>query len=160
MRLCKVVEGIKESASDCLFSTIIMSDLYAVADFCLIPIGTGSTSVAEEVAECQRILAATGLKYKMPLNHQVVMVPTSASPNKFAQYNPRLLITHAFTEGPWSQVSKAIHDCHAAVHAKGAQRIATDIRIGTRIDREIPVGQGNDLKVSRVEGILAQDKQS
>ncbi|KAF9566356.1 YkoF-like protein [Agrocybe pediades] len=119
-----------------------MSDLYAVADFCLIPIGTGSTSVAEEVAECQRILAATGLKYK------------------FAQYNPRLLITHAFTEGPWSQVSKAIHDCHAAVHAKGAQRIATDIRIGTRIDREIPVGQGNDLKVSRVEGILAQDKQS
>lgn len=60
-------------------------------------------------------------------------------------------------EGPWSQVSKAIHDCHAAVHAKGAQRIATDIRIGTRIDREIPAGQGNDLKVTRVEGILAQD---
>ncbi|KAF9473773.1 YkoF-like protein [Pholiota conissans] len=109
-----------------------MSDLYAVADFCLIPMGTGRNSVAEEVAECQRILAQSGLTYKMH------------------GYGTNL-------EGPWSQVSKAIHDCHAAVHAKGAQRIATDIRIGTRIDREIPVGQGNDLKVARVESILAQD---
>ncbi|KAJ3515086.1 hypothetical protein NLJ89_g1983 [Agrocybe chaxingu] len=69
----------------------------------------------------------------------------------------------AFTEppeeGPWSKVSQAIHDCHTAVHAKGAQRIATDIRIGTRIDREILFGEGNDGKVKRVEGILAQDKQ-
>jgi len=63
-----------------------------------------------------------------------------------------------FTEGPWSEVSQAIHDCHAAVHAKGAQRIATDIRIGTRIDREIPFGEGNDAKVTRVLDILAKDK--
>jgi hypothetical protein len=34
-------------------------------DFCLIPIGTANTSVAEEVAECQRILAQTGLAYKV-----------------------------------------------------------------------------------------------
>jgi len=61
------------------------------------------------------------------------------------------------SEGPWSAVSKAIHDCHAAVHAKGVQRVATDIRIGTRIDRDIPVGQGNELKVTRVEEILAKD---
>ena len=67
-------------------------------------------------------------------------------------------LTQTFTEGPWSKVSQAIHDCHAAVHAKGAQRIATDIRIGTRIDREIPFGQGNDAKVTRVEEILAKDK--
>ncbi|CAA7271616.1 unnamed protein product [Cyclocybe aegerita] len=62
-------------------------------------------------------------------------------------------------EGPWSKVSQAIHDCHAAVHAKGAQRIATDIRIGTRIDREIPFGEGNDGKVKRVERILARERQ-
>ena len=60
-------------------------------------------------------------------------------------------------EGPWSEVSQAIHDCHAAVHAKGALRVATDIRIGTRVDRDIPVGEGNDLKVKRVEGILAAE---
>ena len=60
-------------------------------------------------------------------------------------------------EGPWSEVAKAIHDCHAAVHAMGAPRIATDIRIGTRVDREIIPGTGNESKVKRVEEILAQD---
>lgn len=72
--------------------------------------------------------------------------------------NNRLLIT--FIEGPWSEVSKAIHDCHAAVHAKGALRIATDIRIGTRVDREIAPGTGNESKLQRVQDILAKDKQT
>lgn len=74
--------------------------------------------------------------------------------------SPRSIFTYPIihvAEGPWSKVSQAIHDCHAAVHAKGAQRIATDIRIGTRTDREIPFGQGNDGKVKRVEEILAHD---
>ena len=39
----------------------------------------------------------------------------------------------------------------------GAPRIATDIRIGTRVDREIIPGTGNESKVKRVEEILAQD---
>lgn len=59
-------------------------------------------------------------------------------------------------EGPWDQVSRAIHDCHAAVHALGAPRVATDIRIGTRTDREVIPGEGNDHKVRRVEEILAR----
>lgn len=63
-------------------------------------------------------------------------------------------------EGPWSQVSQAIHDCHAAVHAKGAPRVATDIRIGTRIDRHIIPGTGNDGKVKRVEDIIKADPSS
>ena len=54
---------------------------------------------------------------------------------------------------------KAIHDCHAAVHAKGAPRVATDIRIGTRVDREIKPGTGNESKVTRVERILATEGQ-
>jgi len=66
--------------------------------------------------------------------------------------------SYTIVEGPWSEVSRAIHDCHAAVHAKGAQRIATDIRIGTRIDKEIPEGQGNDLKVKRIQDILDEEK--
>ena len=61
-------------------------------------------------------------------------------------------------EGPWSEVMKAIHDCHAAVHALGTPRIATDIRIGTRTDREIAPGTGNEGKVTRVEQILSVDK--
>ncbi|KIY50799.1 DUF77-domain-containing protein [Fistulina hepatica ATCC 64428] len=103
------------------------SELYAVADFCLIPMGLADPSVAEYIAECQRVLKKSGLKYTIS------------------------------TEGSWSEVTKAIRDCHAAVHAKGCPRIATDIRIGTRTDREVPVGQGNKLKVARVEQILADD---
>ena len=55
---------------------------------------------------------------------------------------------------------QAIHDCHAAVHAKGAMRVATDIRIGTRVDREIETGTGNEGKIKRVEDILARDAQT
>ena len=61
------------------------------------------------------------------------------------------------SEGPCPAVMQAIHDCHAAVHAKGAHRIATDIRIGTRVDREIAPGTGNQGKVQRVHDILAKD---
>ena len=53
----------------------------------------------------------------------------------------------------------AIQKCHAAVHAQGAPRIATDIRIGTRVDRDpaaVPGGL-NEAKVRRVEEILAKD---
>lgn len=55
-------------------------------------------------------------------------------------------------------MSKAIHDCHAAVHAKGAPRVATDIRIGTRVDKDIAPGTGNEGKVKRVQDILAKDE--
>ena len=53
-----------------------------------------------------------------------------------------------------------MHDCHAAVHAMGAPRIATDIRIGTRVDREIAPGTGNESKVRRVQDILAKDSKA
>jgi len=42
------------------------------------------------------------------------------------------------------------------VHAQGVPRIATDIRIGTRTDREITPGKANENKVKRVEELLAQ----
>ncbi|TDL25001.1 YkoF-like protein, partial [Rickenella mellea] len=106
-------------------------------DFCLIPMGTGQPSVAEYIAECQRVLQKTKLVYKANSEQT----------------------TNAVPEGPWSEVSQAIHDCHAAVHAMGAPRIATDIRIGTRVDREINPGTVNEGKVTRVERILAGEGQ-
>ncbi|EPS96837.1 hypothetical protein FOMPIDRAFT_1129649, partial [Fomitopsis schrenkii] len=117
--------------------------LYHLPDFCLVPMGTAEPSVAEYVAECARVLEKTGLKFKVP---QFMLVP-------FSGYGTNL-------EGPWSEVMQAIHDCHAAVHAKGAPRIATDIRIGTRVDREIAPGTGNESKVKRVEDILARDQKA
>lgn len=39
-------------------------ELYAVADFCLIPMGYGTDpSVGPQIAECQRVLEKSGLEY-------------------------------------------------------------------------------------------------
>ncbi|PWN33953.1 uncharacterized protein FA14DRAFT_180591 [Meira miltonrushii] len=87
--------------------------LFAVADFCLIPMGTPSPSVGIYIAECQRVLEKMkeeGIKYEMH------------------GYGTNL-------EGPFDVVSRAIEACHEAVHAMGIPRIATDIRIGTRVDK-------------------------
>jgi uncharacterized protein YqgV (UPF0045/DUF77 family) len=54
-----------------------------------------------------------------------------------------------------------IHDCHAAVHAKGAPRIATDIRIGTRSEPRpdaVPNEGENEHKLRRVQDILGKDR--
>ncbi|KAH9009225.1 hypothetical protein EDB83DRAFT_2234906, partial [Lactarius deliciosus] len=102
-----------------------------IQDFCLIPIGTGPDP---SVAEYMAECA-------------------------------RLLTSHSGygtnLEGPWSAVSQAIHDCHAAVHAKGAPRVATDIRIGTRPrprSDAIPEEGENEHKLRRVGDILGKDR--
>ncbi|PVF98954.1 hypothetical protein CPB86DRAFT_732084 [Serendipita vermifera] len=107
-------------------------DLYATADFCLIPVGV-EVSVGPYIAKCHQVLEKSGLKFKMH------------------GYGTNL-------EGPWMEVCKAIQDCHKAVHAQGAPRIATDIRIGTRTDRQLAPGTANEAKVDRVNEILQQWK--
>ncbi|KAF8344270.1 uncharacterized protein EI90DRAFT_2902242 [Cantharellus anzutake] len=109
-----------------------------ITDFCLIPIGTGEASVAEYIAKCQVVLEQSGLQYKVDRFMSV-------------GYGTNL-------EGPWDEVSAAIHACHQVVHAQGVSRVATDIRIGTRTDRIIEPGTGNDGKVKRVEDILERWK--
>ncbi|KIJ35714.1 hypothetical protein M422DRAFT_76295 [Sphaerobolus stellatus SS14] len=111
-----------------------IGELYATADFCLIPMGLAEPSVAIYIAECQRVLEKSGLAYKLH------------------GYGTNL-------EGPWSAVCEAIHACHKAVHAMGAPRIATDVRIGTRVDRTNTSGQVNEDKVRRVDEILAKDSE-
>lgn len=54
------------------------------------------------------------------------------------------------------QVCEAIKACHEAVHQMGVPRIATDVRIGTRIDKGSLPGQANQDKVKRVEELLTQ----
>ncbi|EGG12619.1 uncharacterized protein MELLADRAFT_101042 [Melampsora larici-populina 98AG31] len=93
------------------------------ADFCLIPIGgEDGSSVGKYIAECQRVLAGTGLTYKMH------------------GYGTGL-------EGSWDEVMAAIKACHEAVHQMGCPRVATDIRIGTRLDKPSTL----EAKVQSVE---------
>ncbi|KAJ4304330.1 hypothetical protein N0V88_001943 [Collariella sp. IMI 366227] len=75
------------------------------ADFCLIPVGTAHASVAEEVAEVQKLLKASGLKYTM------------------------------HSAGSWDEVMKVIGQAHAVVHQTGCVRVQSSMRVGTRTDK-------------------------
>ena len=82
----------------------------AIADICVVPIGVG-VSVSKYVTACERIFIEAGL-------------------------NPQLHAYGTNIEGPWDDVMEALRQCHEKVHAMGAPRITTTIRLGTRVDRE------------------------
>jgi uncharacterized protein (TIGR00106 family) len=92
-----------------------------ISDVCIVPIGVG-VSVSKYVAECERIFKHAGL-------------------------NVRLHAYGTNVEGEWEEVFVAIKRCHEAIHKMGAPRISTNIRVGTRTDRN----QSMDEKLSSVE---------
>ena len=78
-------------------------------DLCLVPLGVG-VSLSSYVAACEKILVEAGLKTSL----------------------------HAYgtnVEGEWDAVFAAVRRCHEVVHAMGAPRITTTIKLGTRTDR-------------------------
>ncbi len=84
--------------------------MQVLMDLCIVPLGVG-VSVSPYVAECHRVLQAAGLKTQL----------------------------HAYgtnIEGDWEAVMAAVRQCHERVHAMGAPRITTTIKLGTRIDRD------------------------
>jgi uncharacterized protein (TIGR00106 family) len=97
----------------------------AIADICVIPIGIG-TSVSKEVTACERVFAEAGLRTRL----------------------------HAYgtnVEGEWDDVMGAVKRCHEVLHSMGVVRISTNIRIGTRTDRD----QSMEDKIRSVETKLA-----
>jgi uncharacterized protein (TIGR00106 family) len=97
-----------------------------IADVCVVPLGAG-VSLSAYVAACERILGEAGL-------------------------NPHLHAYGTNVEGDWDAVFAAIKRCHEEVHAMGAPRITTTIRVGTRTDRQQTMRQ----KVASVESKLEQ----
>lgn len=81
-----------------------------IVDLTVVPIGVG-VSLSKYVAACEDVLKQTGLK-------------TTLHPNGTA------------IEGEWDAVMAAVKACHERVHSMGAPRIHTDLKIGTRTDRE------------------------
>jgi len=80
-----------------------------IVDLCVVPLGVG-VSVSKYVALCQQILEDAGLKIHL----------------------------HAYgtnIEGEYDQVFAAIRRCHEQIHAAGAPRISTTIKLGSRVDR-------------------------
>lgn len=92
-----------------------------VLDLCVVPIGVG-VSLSEYIAECERVLHEAGLETQLHAYGTIV-------------------------EGEWDAVFAAVKACHEAVHKKGAPRITTTIKVGTRTDRH----QTADDKVQSVK---------
>jgi len=81
-----------------------------LADISIVPLGVG-VSLSKYVAACERVLRDAGLEPKV----------------------------HAFgtnVEGDWDAVVGAVRRCHEAVHALGAPRVSTTMKLSTRVDRE------------------------
>lgn len=83
--------------------------LMVIIDLCVVPIGVG-TSVSEHIAACQRVLDEAGLEHELHPYGTTV-------------------------QGEWDAVFAAVKACHEAVHAMGAPRIHTNLKVGTRTDR-------------------------
>lgn len=101
-----------------------------IADLCVIPLGT-DLSLSPYVAACHRVLEESGLKTRL----------------------------HAYgtnIEGDWDAVMAAVKRCHEVVHAMGAPRISTVLKLGTRIDRD----QSMEDKVSSVLNKLQAGKEA
>lgn len=97
----------------------------AIVDLCVVPLGVG-VSVSEYVVACERVVKEAGLK------------------SALHSYGTNI-------EGEWDAVFAAIKKCHETVHAMGAPRISTVIKVGTRTDRD----QTMDDKVRSVQTKLA-----
>lgn len=97
-----------------------------IVAFTVIPIGVG-VSLSRYVAVCEQILEESGLTYQLHANGTDV-------------------------EGEWDEVFAAIRRCHAALHAMGVPRIATQIQAGTRSDRD----QTMQEKVESVQNKLGK----
>jgi uncharacterized protein (TIGR00106 family) len=93
----------------------------------VVPLGVG-TSLSDYIAACARVLAESGLSHEM----------------------------HAYgtnIEGDWDEVFAAVRKCHEAVHAMGAPRIFTTLKVGTEVGRTQKLSD----KVASVQEKLAAD---
>jgi uncharacterized protein (TIGR00106 family) len=85
-------------------------DMKVIADLSIVPLGVG-VSLSGYVALCERVLAAAGLE-------------------------PQLHANGTNVEGEWEVVFTALKHCHEELHARGVPRVATNLRLGTRSDRD------------------------
>jgi uncharacterized protein (TIGR00106 family) len=99
--------------------------MQVMIDLCVVPLGVG-VSVSEYIAECEKLISAAGLS---------------------AQLHPYGTVI----EGDWDAVFAVVKQCHERVHAMGAPRISTTIKVGTRTDRK----QSMQDKVDSVRRRLA-----
>ncbi len=97
----------------------------ALADIAVIPLGTG-LSLSPYVAACERVFSEAGL-------------------------DPQLHANGTNVEGELEAILAALARCHQVLHEMGAPRVATNLRLSTRTDRD----QSRADKVASVRAKLA-----
>jgi uncharacterized protein (TIGR00106 family) len=97
-----------------------------IVDLTIIPIGVG-ISLSPYVAACEKVLTEAGLTTQLHANGTNI-------------------------EGEWDAVFSAVKRCHEVVHAMGAPRISTVIKVGTRTDRQ----QSMEDKIESVQQKLSK----
>ncbi|MEO2006617.1 MAG: MTH1187 family thiamine-binding protein [Candidatus Poribacteria bacterium] len=83
--------------------------MHVIADICIVPMGVGA-SVSSYVTTAVNVLRDAGL-------------------------NARLHAYGTNVEGPFDDVMAALKRCHEVLHADGAPRLSTTIKLGTRVDK-------------------------
>jgi uncharacterized protein (TIGR00106 family) len=97
-----------------------------IIDLCIVPLGVG-TSLSPYIAKCEEILDKAGLKTELHANGTNI-------------------------EGEWDEVFRAVKACHEAVHAMGAPRITTTIKLGTRTDKPQSMKDKVDSVRAKLQG--------
>ncbi|NOT83747.1 MAG: MTH1187 family thiamine-binding protein [Methylococcaceae bacterium] len=83
--------------------------MHVSIDLCVVPLGVG-VSVSHYVAACATVIRDAGLTFNINANNTEI-------------------------EGEWDAVFAAVKRCHEVVHAMGAPRIVTSMRVNTRTDK-------------------------
>jgi len=95
----------------------------AIVEVSVVPLGTGSTSLSEYVAQCQQVLEnEPGIDYQLTPMATVI-------------------------EGDLDQILKVVRKMHEVPYDKGAQRVVTTIKIDDRRDLDASMEQ----KISAVK---------
>ena len=97
-----------------------------ILDVAIIPLGVG-LSLSRYVAACEKVFTEAGLE-------------------------PRLHPNGTNLEGEWDVVVGAVKRCHEVLHEMGAPRVSTNVRIGTRVDREQTMSDKLDSVRTKLEG--------
>ncbi|ODV98288.1 hypothetical protein PACTADRAFT_773 [Pachysolen tannophilus NRRL Y-2460] len=107
----------------------MVCQLRCIADVCLIPIGTGSPSVSNYVAQVENLIRKSNLKSTLHSAGTTI-------------------------EGPWNEVMDLVGQAHELCHEMGVLRVQSDIRVGSRIDKKQTAAD----KVNIVEDLIKNMK--
>lgn len=83
----------------------------AVVQVTIVPLGTGSTSLSQYVADCHKVLLDSGMKHQLTPMGTVI-------------------------EGDLVEIMQVISKMHEVPFENGAQRVSTEIKIDDRRDQK------------------------